>query len=389
MRAYKTLAFIFIFSLLIGPQLARAQDAPPKPPAPKPDDAGVKPIQQPGKAVSLKITGAKGTLRHGQAIVVEFVGLENYRQKHTDLTKYVLYVDGIKVVEGAKLIKKNKLRFDFEPGKVAKETWGRLSNCIFSKDSFYTPAMRISLGYGNEPLILSETTYTLDYIGKQSFWWSLAVYFALLITFFILAYNTAIIRDPGPPITKEFKPPYSLGKSQMAFWFFIVVPCFFFIWIITGSTESLTGSTLILLSISTMTTLLSGFVGKAKDDKLLTERDALQTKLEGVRTQMRAAPADTILQKSEQEVADRLKQIDEEIKERDDDKSRGFVPDILRDTHGINLHRFQCAIWTLVLGGIFIKTTVCTLAMPDFSGTLLTLLGISNGTYVALKVPEK
>jgi hypothetical protein len=44
--------------------------------------------------------------------------------------------------------------------------------------------------------------------------------------------------------------------------------------------------------------------------------------------------------------------------------------------------------WTIVLGGVFVWTVTQVVAMPEFPEGLLTLLGISNGTYVALKVPE-
>ena len=38
---------------------------------------------------------------------------------------------------------------------------------------------------------------------------------------------------------------------------------------------------------------------------------------------------------------------------------------------------------------IFIVETARTLAMPEFSDTLLGLMGISSSGYLALKVPER
>jgi hypothetical protein len=46
-------------------------------------------------------------------------------------------------------------------------------------------------------------------------------------------------------------------------------------------------------------------------------------------------------------------------------------------------------VWTVVLTLIFVHEVYATLSMPQFSDTLLTLMGISSGTYVALKIPEK
>ena len=44
--------------------------------------------------------------------------------------------------------------------------------------------------------------------------------------------------------------------------------------------------------------------------------------------------------------------------------------------------------WTVVLGIIFAGNVYRDLAMPDFSTTLLALMGISAGTYLGLKIPE-
>jgi hypothetical protein len=70
-------------------------------------------------------------------------------------------------------------------------------------------------------------------------------------------------------------------------------------------------------------------------------------------------------------------------------KSNGFLRDVLDDGHGISFHRFQMFVWTIVLGVIFCASVYRRLAMPDFSATLLGLMGISSGTYLGFKFPEK
>jgi hypothetical protein len=69
--------------------------------------------------------------------------------------------------------------------------------------------------------------------------------------------------------------------------------------------------------------------------------------------------------------------------------SRSFLMDVLSDEHGISLHRFQMFIWTIVLGVLFGVGVYNNLAMPSFSSTLLTLMGISAGTYLGFKIPER
>jgi hypothetical protein len=46
------------------------------------------------------------------------------------------------------------------------------------------------------------------------------------------------------------------------------------------------------------------------------------------------------------------------------------------------------ASWTLILAVVFLSHVYRELAMPQFSETLLALLGISAGTYLGLKLPE-
>ena len=63
--------------------------------------------------------------------------------------------------------------------------------------------------------------------------------------------------------------------------------------------------------------------------------------------------------------------------------------DLLGDNYLISFHRFQIFLWTLVLGVIFVSTVFHDLAMPEFSPTLLGIMGISGGTYLGFKLPEQ
>jgi hypothetical protein len=69
--------------------------------------------------------------------------------------------------------------------------------------------------------------------------------------------------------------------------------------------------------------------------------------------------------------------------------SQGFLRDILSDGSGYSFHRYQIAAWTIVLGIIFVSSVYNDLSMPEFSATLLGLMGISSGTYIGFKFPEK
>src|SRR4029450_6818542 len=85
-----------------------------------------------------------------------------------------------------------------------------------------------------------------------------------LIAFVSLARYTHIIRDPAAPRRPDGKRPYSLARGQMAFWFFLVIASYFFLWIVTGDMDTLNASVLALIGISAGTALGSAFVDAAK-----------------------------------------------------------------------------------------------------------------------------
>jgi hypothetical protein len=68
--------------------------------------------------------------------------------------------------------------------------------------------------------------------------------------------------------------------------------------------------------------------------------------------------------------------------------SRGFFRDLISDQDGIAVTRLQFVVWTAVLICVFVATVFRTFAMPSFDTTMLTLMGISSGTYVGLKLPS-
>jgi hypothetical protein len=69
--------------------------------------------------------------------------------------------------------------------------------------------------------------------------------------------------------------------------------------------------------------------------------------------------------------------------------SKGLIVDLLNDGDGVSFHRFQIVIWTIVLGIVFVWSVYRNISMPEFDASLLTLMGISAGTYVGFKFPEK
>jgi hypothetical protein len=174
----------------------------------------------------------------------------------------------------------------------------------------------------------------------------LVVAFILLVlaSAVLLAMKSGLLKDKTKFLEKngEKMEIYSLAKSQLFFWSIIIISCYFALWGLTGSLPKLNSSTLILLCISMITT------GGAK----MIEVGQLGTG------------------------------------KNNDFMPKNFVADILSDARGINIHRFQMVLWTIGLGSYFIVSVIQNLAFPVFDDTLLALMGISNGTYLGLKIPE-
>lgn len=73
--------------------------------------------------------------------------------------------------------------------------------------------------------------------------------------------------------------------------------------------------------------------------------------------------------------------------------SAGFFRDILSDSNGISIHRFQNVVWTVVAIICYFyrynnPPASATGGLPELDSTLLALTGISSATYLTLKTRE-
>ena len=68
--------------------------------------------------------------------------------------------------------------------------------------------------------------------------------------------------------------------------------------------------------------------------------------------------------------------------------SSGFLTDILSDSNGISVSRFQTVMFNIIYGCVFVSVVISQCKLYDFPSQTLTLLGISSGAYALLKIPE-
>lgn len=216
----------------------------------------------------------------------------------------------------------------------------------FLYDPLFDPqvSMRVSVGiHGERPLPRVRGANLEILVRKIYVDWTTWVWLGCLVVFVVLmiwcAKSTDLLRE-GPAVD-GVPQPYGLGRAQMAWWFFLVVLSYSFIWLVTGDRDTIPTSILALMGISSATAL-----------------------------------AAVLVPTSDAETGGR--------------KSAGWWRDLVGDDTGkLALDRLQIVVWTLVLSGIFLFSVIWELTMPEFSATLLALMGISSGTYIGFKLPQK
>jgi hypothetical protein len=172
-------------------------------------------------------------------------------------------------------------------------------------------------------------------------WWSPTAVAVVVLVWGLLIYlarHSALLRDAAAKGASLETRTFSLAKTQLAWWFAIIFAAFVFLWLVTGELPTLSGQALALLGISSATTMASV----------------------GISADRATAPGE----------------------------SGVFFRDLLSDANGITIQRFQMLVMTIALGLMFLIHVATRLTMPEFDASLLTLLGISVGTYVGLKIPE-
>lgn len=226
-----------------------------------------------------------------------------------------------------------------------------------------------------------------------------------------LAKTTNLIRETGTcPVPGKLKP-YNLGRTQMAFWFFLIIASYLTIWLITDALDTITTSLLMLMGISGGTALGEALIDSGRDEtqtsqlqSLTAEKQSLeqaipelQSQIDSVNSKPTLTLEDTSnrdsLNKQLQDNRTRLSQVNQQVQALEPvaarNVSHGFLRDILSDASGYSFHRFQIFAWTIVLGIIFVSSVYNSLNMPEFSATLLGLMGLSSGTYLGFKFPEQ
>jgi hypothetical protein len=344
----------------------------------------------------------------GDSITIETTDLEAFLKYAEDQKKAVtLYLDGkdTKIEPEAIFRETNHLRFYLDRNPDNKAVWEPLL-----RNPFNYPKRTVQASVGIASIVgatpvKSSAPFVLKVISAEWYVW---LWLILLILFLValgyLAWKKDILRDGKRPA------PYSLGRIQMAWWFFLILIGYVVIWLISGDQDTITTSLLGLMGISAGTALGAVLIesskgGAAALSNAATQSMALdaalkdaQQKLTDTKTLFTATPGDVALQQAVVDAQAKVTVIESQLatakatlnQTATPPKSVNWVLDILSESDGtIALHRFQIVVWTLVLGIMFLVSVFYDLTMPEFSATLLAAMGVSAGTYLGFKFPEK
>lgn len=354
----------------------------------------------------------------GDRVVVKVDGLTDAaKNNQINLKELVIFLDGrpIRGVTATQVedAMNDRVAFDLKRTDDSKSVWTEL----LGSPSLLSPyrTMTVSVGLPDKPPIPFTNHDSPPQINLRIYHqgWLVGTFIFMLVAIIVfvwLAKTTNIIRDANPPEPPAgAKRPYSLALTQASVWFFLVIGSFLFLYLVTGDYNTITEQALILIGIGTGTALGAAMIDSTKRDTSNTQLAALEpaaAKLEEEISQLGktitslAAATSAEDKQALTNAQVEIKQKQAQLKDTNDQiataksglskpVSESFRNDLLTDANGVNLHRFQMVVWTIVLAVLFCIGVYKELAMPAFSGTLLALMGISSGTYLGFKIPEK
>ena len=398
--------------LVIAVNSVQAQDDTPDEPAPSPTATPVASPSPTPKIEPRVTTAIPGNLELDDIIELRIENLEKWAETH-DATKLVPYING-RAIRGnypeELHLERGRLIYHLEITPENKKVWIDLLGAPHSMREEATLSVGLEDGSAFDSFHEKDHPVTLTVISPLYGLVALAIVLATLALLLWLVRSTNIIREPGPPPAPGKRRPYNLGRAQMAFWFFLIYSSYIAIWLITNALDTITSSLLALMGISAGTALGEALIDNGKDtaqtnqlQNMTAEKQALDEGISQTQADLNAidpasASATDVANRESlvRQLTDtrtRMNQLDQQLRtinsQQSATTSAGFLRDLLSDSSGYSFHRFQIFAWTIVLGIIFVSSVYNNLTMPEFSTTLLGLMGLSAGTYIGFKFPEQ
>ena len=414
-RLVQTLLLLAL--LIIVAISVTAQETPDDQPTPSPTATpAAQPEASPSPTpITPMVTQVLGNVELDDIVEFRIANLEKWTlaNEANDATKLVPYING-RAIRGnypeELHLERGRLIYHLEITPDNKKVWIDLLGAPKSMREPATISVGLEDGSAFDSYHEKDHPVTLTVISPVYGLVALAIILATLVLLLWLVRNTNIIREPGPAPALGKRRPYNLGRAQMAFWFFLIYSSYIAIWLITSALDTITTSLLALMGISAGTALGEALIDNGKDasktnqlQDLTAEKQALDESIVQTQTDLdtidpASATATDVANRESlvRQLTDtrtRMNQIDQQLRalttQQSATTSAGFMRDILSDSSGYSFHRFQIFAWTVILGIIFVSSVYNNLTMPEFSTTLLGLMGLSAGTYIGFKFPEQ
>ena len=347
LKRIRFFVIILIITLVTAAQL-HAETAPPDTTAtPKPKPVVKEATVDTPTVKNLTLPKLINSFRVGDLLEIDVKGSpELQKSSARELILYIneLPMEGLHPMGKPVLSKDSvyKLTFLLNRDRDSVETfkaWNRFYRHPRSKEYPVT----FSVGTAKEILSNKSVECKLELVKNDWYrvWilWIVTAVVGLLVI--VISRRSELLKETNPIADSVF----SLARTQIAWWTVVVLGSFFHLYFYTDELVDLSNSTMVLLGASAGTMISAKMIDSYKDYSHLVNQPKI--------------------------------------------KSRGFILDILSDgVEGVSVHRFQFVIWTLALTLVFLRGVIRELAMPEFPENLLILMGISNGTYLLLKLPE-
>jgi hypothetical protein len=382
-------------------------------PTAMPSPSAAVPTPTPVTIAPPKVIAIEGNLELDDLIRVRVDNLSEWAEKN-DPSKLVPYLNG-RAIRGNYPeeinASDNDLHFHLEIQPENKSAWIDLLGAPEGRRKPVSFSVGLETGSPFESVFDKGNPVTLTVISPVYGLIAVAVVLVTLIFLVWLARTTSLIRERGDATVQGKLRPYNLGRTQMAFWFFLVYASYLTIWLITNALDTITPSLLGLMGISAGTALSEALIDSGKDTtrdeqlrSLSSEKQSLELSMPELQSQMASVTDKATLTADDSASRDslnrqlqanraRMVEVEQQMQtlapSASAGVSKGFLRDILSDASGYSFHRFQIFAWTIVLGIMFVSSVYNNLTMPEFSATLLGLMGISSGTYIGFKFPEQ
>lgn len=313
-----------------------------------------------------------------------------------------LYLEGLDsgVQPSGVSYQEGRLTFVLERNEKNKAIW---KNLLYGPLSDHYTTIHLSAGVqGDKALPIvpgAQATVQLQklYIDNATIAWAILLA-AIAVFIVIVGAKSDLLRD-GPTIGGT-KQSFSLARTQMAWWFFLILVGYVFIWLVTGDRDTIPASLLGLMGISAGTALAAVAISSRGSDQTANRKKLYDDELAAIaaaEAEINQQLGDESLKGIHASLQQRLKQLEtrrqniylERATLTTISPSTSWWRDMITDDNGaFGLDRVQIAVWTIVLGFIFLNSVLMDLTMPEFNSTMLALMGISSGTYIGFKLPS-